>query len=54
MTQDVQWRSPRKHVLIIGGGASGALFACHLLGDRTRNVTAQAAAMGPAREGESF
>ena len=41
MTQDVQWRSPRKHVLIIGGGASGALFACHLLGDRTRNVTAR-------------
>jgi hypothetical protein len=39
MTQDVQSRSPRKHVLIIGGGASGALFACHLLGDRTRNVT---------------
>jgi uncharacterized NAD(P)/FAD-binding protein YdhS len=39
MTQDVQSRSPRKHVLIIGGGTSGALFACHLLGDRTRNVT---------------
>ena len=39
MTQDVQSRSPRKHVLIIGGGASGVLFACHLLGDRTRNVT---------------
>jgi uncharacterized NAD(P)/FAD-binding protein YdhS len=39
MTQDVQSRSPRKHVLIIGGGASGLLFACHVLGDRTRNVT---------------
>jgi uncharacterized NAD(P)/FAD-binding protein YdhS len=26
-------------VLIIGGGASGALLACHLLGDRTRNLT---------------
>ena len=39
MTQDVQSGSPRKHVLIIGGGASGALFACHLLGDPTRSVT---------------
>jgi len=40
MTQDVQSRNPRKHVLIIGGGASGVLLACHLLGDPARNLTA--------------
>ena len=38
MTQDIQSQSPLKHVLIIGGGASGALFACHLLSDRTRKL----------------
>src|SRR6202034_3280446 len=39
MTPDLQSRNRRSHVLVIGGGASGVLFACHLLGDPTRKLT---------------
>jgi uncharacterized NAD(P)/FAD-binding protein YdhS len=39
MTQNFQSANPRKHVLIIGGGASGVLLTCHLLRDPTRNLT---------------
>lgn len=39
MTTNVQSPNRRKQVLIIGGGASGVLLTCHLLGDPARNLT---------------